>query len=86
MVPNKDDQQSRLIMSAIVRALADNRQVAIVRSVFSSNDRQFGVDLHCASPWLGSDGYPDCLLLNNLPFQGGVACCRLRPYASRFAG
>ena len=74
LVPNKDDQQSRLIMSAIVRALADKGQVAIIRSVFSSNDRQSGVDLHCASPWLGADGYPDCLLLNDLPFQGGVAC------------
>eukprot|EP00891_Asterochloris_glomerata_P008203 jgi/Astpho2/8203/fgenesh1_pg.00120_%23_110_t len=72
LVPNKDDQQSRLIMSAIVRALADKGQVALIRSVFSCNDRQFGVDLHCASPWLGSDGYPDCLLLNDLPFQEDV--------------
>ena len=73
LVPNKVDQQSRLIMSAIVRALADKGQVALIRSIFSSNDRQSGVDLHCASPWLGADGYPDCLLLNNLPFAGGVA-------------
>ncbi|KAK9814489.1 hypothetical protein WJX72_006674 [[Myrmecia] bisecta] len=69
VVAEKDNERAHLALSALVRALAAKRFGAVVRFVPRANSP---VIMGYATPLLGGNNNPDCLVLNHLPFMQDI--------------
>lgn len=67
MAPEKENPRAHMAMSALARALHNTKKACIIRFVPRANQAVF---VGCATPLLGDNNKPDCLVLNYLPFTG----------------
>lgn len=67
MAPEKENPRAHMAMSALARALHKTKKACIIRFVPRANQAVF---VGCATPLLGDNNKPDCLVLNYLPFTG----------------
>ena len=67
VAPEKENPRAHMAISALSRALHKTKKACIIRFVPRANQAVF---VGCATPLLGDQEKPDCLVLNYLPFTG----------------
>ena len=67
VAPEKENPRAHMALSALARALDKTKKGCIIRFVPRANQAVF---VGCATPLLGDQHRPDCLVLNYLPFTG----------------
>ena len=77
VAPEKENPRAHMALSALARALDKTNKGCIIRFVPRANQAVF---VGCATPLLGGDDRPDCLVLNYLPFAGIWLCSTLGAY------
>lgn len=78
MVADKGSKPSQLALAALVRALDNKSQVAIVRAMMRA---QGSVALMVAVPVLATGAAPDHFVINELPFQEDIRWFTFAPFS-----